>query len=235
MEKNIFNSYLKEINIEITDKQYEQLLKYYNMLVEWNNKINLTSIIEEEAVFIKHFYDSLTLNNIIDLSTVKSLCDIGTGAGFPGIVIKIVFPNIKVTLVDSLTKRIKFLEEVKKELNLENLEIINSRAEIYSKETREKFDIVTSRAVAKLNILLELSFALVKENSYFIAMKSTNAKEEINLSENALKQLNAKIESIKNINLPKINEPRTLIKIKKLKTTSKKYPREFKQISKNPL
>lgn len=235
MEKNIFNEYLSDINIEITDKQYEQLIMYYNLLIEWNNKINLTSITEKKSVFIKHFYDSLSINKIIDLKKIETLCDIGTGAGFPGVVIKIVFPNIHVTLVDSLTKRIKFLEDVKEKLNLENLDIINSRAEIYAKETREKFDVVTSRAVAKLNVLLELSFALVKENGYFIAMKSTNAEEEIKNSSNAIKKLDAKIDSTKNILLPKINEPRTLIKFIKLKKTPKNYPREFKQISKNPL
>lgn len=235
MEKNIFNEYLSDINIEITDKQYEQLIMYYNLLIEWNNKINLTSITEKESVFIKHFYDSLSINKIIDLKKIETLCDIGTGAGFPGVVIKIVFPNIHVTLVDSLTKRIKFLEDVKEKLNLENLDIINSRAEIYAKEKREKFDVVTSRAVAKLNVLLELSFALVKEKGYFIAMKSSNAEEEIKNSSNAIKKLDAKIDSTKNILLPEINEPRTLIKFIKLKKTSKNYPREFKQISKNPL
>ena len=235
MEKNIFNEYLSDINIEITDKQYEQLMTYYNLLINWNSKINLTSITEKESVFIKHFYDSLSINKIIDLNKVETLCDIGTGAGFPGIVIKIVFPNIHVTLVDSLTKRIKFLEDVKEQLNLENLDIINSRAEVYAKDTREKYDVVTSRAVAKLNVLLELSFALVKENGYFIAMKSTNAEEEIKNSSNAIKKLDAKIDSTKNILLPKINEPRTLIKFIKLKKTPKQYPREFKQISKNPL
>ncbi len=235
MEKNIFNEYLSDINIEITDKQYEQLMTYYNLLINWNSKINLTSITEKESVFIKHFYDSLSINKIIDLNKVETLCDIGTGAGFPGIVIKIVFPNIHITLVDSLTKRIKFLEDVKEQLNLENLDIINSRAEVYAKDTREKYDVVTSRAVAKLNVLLELSFALVKENGYFIAMKSTNAEEEIKNSLNAIKKLDAKIDSTKNILLPKINEPRTLIKFIKLKKTPKHYPREFKQISKNPL
>lgn len=235
MEKSIFNELLKELDIELTEKKYNQLCEYYKLLVEWNNKINLTSITEETQVFIKHFYDSLSINKIIDLSTIKTLCDIGTGAGFPGIVIKIVFPNIHVTLVDSLTKRIKFLEVVKEQLNLNDLDIINSRAEIYSKNTREKFDIVTSRAVAKLNVLLELSFSAVKENGYFIAMKSSNANEELDLSRNALKELDGKVEKIENLNLPLVNEPRTLIKIFKTRKTKEKYPREFKQISKNAL
>lgn len=235
MEKSIFNELLKELDIELTEKKYNQLCEYYKLLVEWNNKINLTSITEETQVFIKHFYDSLSINKIIDLSTIKTLCDIGTGAGFPGIVIKIVFPNIHVTLVDSLTKRIKFLEVVKEQLNLNDLDIINSRAEIYSKNTREKFDIVTSRAVAKLNVLLELSFSAVKENGYFIAMKSSNANEELDLSRNALKELDGKVEKIENLNLPLVNEPRTLIKILKTRKTKEKYPREFKQISKNAL
>lgn len=235
MEKSIFNELLKELDIELTEKKYNQLYEYYKLLVEWNSKINLTSITEEKQVFIKHFYDSLSINKIIDLSTAKTLCDIGTGAGFPGIVIKIIFPNIHVTLVDSLTKRIKFLEVVKEQLNLNDLDIINSRAEIYSKNTREKFDIVTSRAVAKLNVLLELGFSAVKENGYFIAMKSSNANEELDLSRNALKELDGKVEKIENLNLPLVNEPRTLIKILKTRKTKEKYPREFKQISKNAL
>ena len=235
MEKNIFKSYLEELNIELTDEKYEKLSTYYTLLKEWNEKINLTSIIEEESVYIKHFYDSLTINKIIDLSTVKTLCDVGTGAGFPGIVIKIMFPNIKVTLVDSLTKRINFLNLVKEKLNLEDLEIVNSRAEDYSRKKRECFDIVTSRAVAKLNILLEISFPLVKEKGYFIALKSKTAKEEIEQSKNELKILDAQIEDIMELKLPKINDERTLIKIKKLSTTKKKYPREFKQISTKPL
>lgn len=235
MEKNIFNNLLKELDIELTDEKYDQLCQYYELLINWNNKINLTSITEETEVFIKHFYDSLSINKIIDLKQIKSLCDIGTGAGFPGIVIKIVFPSIHVTLVDSLTKRINFLSLVKEQLNLKELDIINSRAEIYSKTVREKYDVVTSRAVAKLNVLLEISFPLVKEKGYFIAMKSINAKEELNNAINALKELNGKVESTINLSLPIINEPRTLIKITKLKKTHQKYPREFKQISKNAL
>lgn len=235
MEKNIFNNLLKELDIELTDEKYDQLCQYYELLINWNNKINLTSITEETEVFIKHFYDSLSINKIIDLKQIKSLCDIGTGAGFPGIVIKIVFPSIHVTLVDSLTKRINFLNEVKEQLSLKELDIINSRAEIYSKTVREKYDVVTSRAVAKLNVLLEISFPLVKEKGYFIAMKSINAKEELNNATNALKELNGKVESTINLSLPIINEPRTLIKITKLKKTHQKYPREFKQISKNAL
>ena len=235
MEKNIFNDYLKRINIELTDKQYQQLNDYYTLLKEWNEKINLTNIIEEESVYIKHYYDSLTLNSVIDLSTAKTMCDVGTGAGFPGIVIKIVFPNIKVTLVDSLTKRINFLKIVRDKLELKDLEIINSRIEEYSKTTREKFDIVTSRAVAKLNILLELSFPLVKEQGYFIAMKSKMAKEEINQAKNSMKVLDAIIEEKKEIFLPLIKDERILIKIRKNKKTNKKYPREFKQICVKPL
>lgn len=235
MEKNIFNQLLKELNIELTDEKYNQLCEYYELLINWNNKINLTSITEEKEVFIKHFYDSLSINKIIDLKEIKTLCDIGTGAGFPGIVIKILFPNIHVTLVDSLTKRINFLNQVKEELDLKDLDIINSRAEIYSKTVREQYDVVTSRAVAKLNVLLEISFPLVKEKGYFIAMKSISAQEELKNAANALKALNGKVESTINLSLPIINEPRTLIKITKLKKTHEKYPREFKQISKNPL
>ena len=235
MEKNTFNELLKNLNIEATDDQYEKLIEYYNLLISWNEKINLTSITDKQEVFIKHFYDSLSINQVVDLTQIDTLCDIGTGAGFPGIVLKIMFPNIEITLVDSLTKRIKFLEEVKTRLKLDKLNIVNSRAEDFARKNREQYDIVTSRAVAKLNVLLEISFSLVKVNSYFIAMKSTNYDEEIKLSTRALKELNGTVERIEQLELPIINETRTLIRIKKNEKTKEKYPREFKQISKKPL
>lgn len=225
---------LKKLNIEPTQKQLEQLNRYYELIVEYNKVMNLTGITEKEQVYLKHFYDSLTIAKVIDLNKEETLCDIGTGAGFPGIVLKILFPNLKITLIDSLNKRIEFLKIVIKELNLENIEAIHERAEEYAIKNIEKFDVVTSRAVAPLNILLELSIPLLKINKYFIPYKG-NISREIIESENALKQLDSKVDKIEEFELPKENSNRTIIKIKKINKTNKKYPRKFSEIKKKPL
>ena len=225
---------LKKLGIEPTEEQLEQLNKFYELIAEYNKVMNLTGITEKEQVYLKHFYDSLTIAKVIDLNKEETLCDIGTGAGFPGIVLKILFPNLKITLIDSLNKRIEFLKIVIKELNLNNIEAIHARAEEYAKDNIEKFDIVTSRAVAPLNTLLELSIPLLKINKYFISYKG-NISREIIESENALKQLDSKIEKIEEFELPKENSNRTIIKIKKQNKTNKKYPRKFSEIKKKPL
>ena len=162
MNREEFLTAVKELGISITDKQLEQLNEYYKALVEWNKKINLTSITEEKDVYLKHFYDSLTLFKEYDLTKNISLCDVGTGAGFPGVVLKIVFPNLKITLVDSLQKRLKFLDYVIKLLDLKDVELVHERMEDYSKHNEERFDIITSRAVAKTKILVEISFKALK-------------------------------------------------------------------------
>lgn len=233
MNKEEFLKELHKINIKITNKQLEQLEQYYNILVEENKKYNLTSITNKEEVYLKHFYDSLTINKIIDL-TNQSLCDIGTGAGFPGLVLKIVFPSLNITLVDATEKKCNFLKMVISKLNLKDINIINERAEIYSKEVREKYDIVTSRAVAPLKHLLEYSIPLVKVNGYYIAMKSDISKEieGINTYE---EKLNIKEEDKIIFELPKENSLRTLIKYKKLEKTSLKFPRKYNEIKKKNL
>ena len=234
MNLNNFISELKKINIEINDTQLNQLKKYYELLVEYNKVMNLTGITEEEQVYLKHFYDSLTLTKVIDPTKEETLCDVGTGAGFPGLVIKILFPNLKVTLVDSLNKRIDFLKTVIKELSLKEIEAIHARAEEFAQTNREKYDIVTSRAVAPLNILLEYNIPLLKENKYFIAYKG-NISQEIIDSEHALKELNAKVEKIEEFLLPIEQSNKTIILIKKEKKTNKKYPRKNAEIKKKPL
>ena len=234
MNQNKFIEELKKINIEITDKQLEQLEIYYELLIEYNKVMNLTGITDHDEVYLKHFYDSLTIAKIIDITKEETLCDVGTGAGFPGMVLKIIFPNLKVTLVDSLNKRIEFLKVVKEKLKLTNIEIIHSRIEDYAKDNREKFDIVTSRAVANLSILLEYAIPLVKVNKYFIAMKG-NAKEEIEEGKNAFKVLNSYIEKSLEFKLPIENSQRNLIKIKKISITNKKYPRKYSEIKKKKL
>ena len=155
MNLNLFLDELKKLNINPNEKQLDQLHKYFELLVEYNKVMNLTGITEEEEVYLKHFYDSITLVRVVDLNNVSSLCDIGTGAGFPGMVLKIIFPELEVTLVDSLNKRIEFLKIVINELGLNKIEAIHARAEEYAIKNKEKFDVVTARAVAALNILLE--------------------------------------------------------------------------------
>lgn len=225
---------LKKINIEINEKQLEQLNKYYELLCIWNEKINLTRIVKKEEVYLKHFYDSATLNSIIELNSIENICDFGTGAGFPGIVIKILFPKIHITLVDSLNKRIKFLNEVIKNLDLKDIEAVHSRIEDYAKQNREKYDLVVARAVASLNILLEYSAPIIKINKNFVAMKA-NIDEELENCKNAMQKLSLELVDRKQFTLPKEESKRNLLLFKKKKATEKKYPRSSCEIKKKPL
>ena len=209
MTNNEFIEGLLNLGIKYTDKQLEQLEDYYNLLVEWNNKINLTSIIEKEDVYLKHFYDSLTIVKGIDLNNINTLCDVGTGAGFPGLVIKIMFPHIKVILIDSKNKKLLFIQDVINKLNLENVEVIHTRAEEYN----NKFDLVTSRAVARIDKLVNYTMHLLNNNGVFIAMKG-NIDEE--LTDPIKKEINKKykIENIIKFKLEKENSDRSLVIIK---------------------
>lgn len=233
MNKELFIKSLSELNITPTNLQLEQLEKYYNLLVEENKKYNLTAITNKEDVYLKHFYDSLTISKIIKLSN-QSLCDIGTGAGFPGIVLKIFYPELSITLVDSTLKKCNFLEMIIKELNLTKIEVLNKRAEEFSKETREKYDIVTSRAVAPLKHLLEYSIPLLKVDGTYIAMKSDISKEIDGIS-NYENKLSIKQENIIKFNLPIENSLRTLISYKKLEKTNPIYPRKYNEIKKKDI
>ena len=214
MNKEEFINELEKLNIMLSSHQLDQLDKYYHLLKEWNEKINLTRIIEENDVYLKHFYDSLTLSRVIDLNKSLTLCDIGTGAGFPGLVLKIVFPSLKITLVDSLLKRIKFLNIVIEELGLTGIETVHSRAEDYVKFHKNEFDIVTSRAVSRLINLLDYSVPLVKKGGYFVPMKA-NCEDEIKESLPILKRKNLTVEKIDEFYLPIENSKRTIIKIRK--------------------
>ena len=225
---------LKKINIEITNTQLQQLKTYYEMLIEYNKVMNLTGITELEQVYLKHFYDSATITKVIDLNKEETLCDIGTGAGFQGLVLKILFPNLKITLVDSLNKRINFLNKVIEKLELKDIVAIHDRAEEFAHKNIEEYDIVTSRAVAPLNILIEYSIPMVKINKYFIAYKG-NIEEELKQSEKALKVLKSKIEKKEIFNLPIEESVRTILKIKKTSKTEKIYPRKNAEIKKKPL
>ena len=209
MNKEEFIEELKKINIELSKEQLDKLDNFYNLLVEWNKKINLTRIISEEEVYLKHFYDSLTITKVVNLNKVDTLCDVGTGAGFPGIVLKIVYPNLKVTLIDSLLKRVKYLNEIIKNLELTEIEAIHTRGE----DHKEKYDVVTARAVANIEKLLTYTMHLVKDNGIFIAMKGDIDKE---LTKEVLFKINKKykIEKLKKFLLPKENSLRSLVVIK---------------------
>ena len=232
MNKEVFVEELKKINIDINEEQLNKLETYYNFLIEYNKNVNLTRIVDKSEVYLKHFYDSLTLVKAIDLNNINSLCDVGTGAGFPGMVLAIVYPTLSVTLVDALQKRINFLDELTNKLELKNVKTVHVRIEEYAKDNREKYDIVTCRAVANLRILSEISIPLVKVDGYFIPMKA-NIDNEIEESKNILNKLDCTIEKVLDFKLPIENSTRTLVIIKKNNKTSVKYPRRFDLIKKN--
>ena len=238
MEFEIFSEELenaaKQIEIELTKKQIEKFYNYMNLLLEWNEKINLTAIIEPREVILKHFVDSLTIAKYIKEN--EKLIDVGTGAGFPGIPLSIVKENTDIVLLDSLNKRINFLEEIKENLKLENITTIHGRAEEFgkNKKERETYNIATSRAVAPLNILLEYLIPLVKVGGKAICMKGSNI-EEMENAKNALEILGGKIEKIEEITLPNSDIKRNIIIVKKVKNTPSKYPRKPGTPSKEPI
>lgn len=222
------------INIRITDSQIEKFYIYMYRILEWNKKINLTAIEDENEIILKHFIDSLTIQKYIE--GCKNMIDIGTGAGFPGIPIAIMNDKINITLLDSLKKRINFLNDIIQELKLDNVVAIHGRAEDIAKLNtfREKYDVVTSRAVAQLNILLEYMLPFNKLNGKTISMKGSNI-EEIKDATNALNELGGKIQVVENIVLPNTNIQRNIIIVEKIKETSKKYPRKAGVPKKEPL
>ena len=233
MNQSKFIEEVEKLNIDITGVKLQQLEKYYELLIEYNKVMNLTGITEKKEVYLKHFYDSLTISKIIDLNKEQNLCDLGSGAGFPGIVLKIFYPNLKIVLIDSLSKRINFLNKVIESLELKNIEAVHTRIEEYSKKNTEKFDVVTARAVAPLNILLELGISSVKVGKYFVAMKG-NIKNEPSYSSSLIK-LNCVQNNIIEFELPVENSKRSLIKIVKQKPTPKLFPRKYNDIKKKPL
>lgn len=210
MNKEIFLEELKKNNIIPTPQQLNQLDNFYHLLVEWNKKINLTRIIKEDEVYLKHFYDSLMITKVVDLNNVKTLCDVGTGAGFPGIVLKIFFPNLKITLIDSLQKRVNYLNEIIKTLKLENIQAIHIRGEEY----KGQFDVVTARAVANIEKLVKYTMHLVAQDGMFIAMKGDIEKEFTEEIKNSLSSKYDIIE-IKKFSLPIEHSKRSLVVMKR--------------------
>lgn len=228
MTEEEFITELTKLNIEVTPEKLDQLKEYASFLLEYNQHTNLTAIRDINEVYLKHFYDSLTIVKAINLKEVNTVLDIGTGPGFPGMVLKIIYPHLQITLMDSNNKKINFLKALAQELNL-NVEIIYGRAEEFIVNRREYYDVVTSRAVASLDILAELSIPYVKTNGLFVAMKS-NYQEELQATLPILKKLDSKVEKIEKFSLPKIEANRAIICIRKEKATNHKYPRNYNQI-----
>lgn len=226
---------LRKIQIDISDIQIKQFYDYMNLLIEWNKKINLTAIIEPDEIILKHFIDSLTINN--EIKRGDKIADIGTGAGFPGIPIKILNPENEVVLIDSLNKRLIFLDEVINKLGLKNISTVHARAEEigHNKMYREQFDIVTSRAVAKLNVLLEYMKPLTKIGGKCICLKGPNIEQEISEAKNALEILGGEITKISEITLPGSDNKRTIINVLSVKHLPNRYPRKPGASTDSPL
>ena len=236
MEKEVFFEEMqKKLDIKLNVEQLEKFYKYMGLLIEWNEKMNLTAITEPNEIILKHFVDSLTI--LKEISNNSKVVDVGTGAGFPGIPLSIANESLKITLVDSLNKRLIFLQEVIEKLELKNVEIIHSRAEDFgqNKKYRENFDFATSRAVANLSTLSEYLIPLVKINGKCICMKASDVEEEINQAKNAINVLGGTIEKIEEFKLPESDIGRTIIIINKQKQTPNKYPRKAGTPSKEPI
>ena len=233
----IFESKLNELGITLTDQQKQQFVKFYELLVEWNKVMNLTGITECEEVNEKHFVDSLSIVKAIDISKVETIIDVGTGAGFPGIPLKIAFPHLKVVLLDSLNKRIKFLDTVINELGLDDIKTIHGRAEDFGKnpEYREQFDLCVSRAVANLSTLSEYCVPFIQIGGHFIPYKSGKIQEELDSSRKAVDILGGKIENCVTYALADTDMERSLVVIEKVKATKKAYPRKAGKPSREPL
>lgn len=232
-----FRRDLEELNISLTEEQINQFIRYYELLVEWNEFMNLTAITDYDEVMQKHFVDSLSLIKVFDVSKKVSVIDVGTGAGFPGLALKIAYPNLQITLLDSLNKRIQFLNEVICELGLEGIEAVHGRAEDFAKpgKFRESFDLAVSRAVANLTTLSEYCLPFVKIGGSFISYKSEKVNEEMEDAKKAIAILGGKVERSDEFKLPESDIYRNLVTIKKTKETPKKYPRKAGLPSKEPL
>jgi 16S rRNA (guanine527-N7)-methyltransferase len=232
-----FKQLLSQKDIQLSDHQMKQFARYFELLVEWNEKMNLTAITEEKEVYLKHFYDSISLAFFEDFAANKAICDVGAGAGFPSIPLKIVFPTLKVTIVDSLNKRITFLNELVQALELEEVSLYHDRAETFGQQAafRAFFDYVTARAVARLNVLSELCLPLVKKDGFFLALKAAKSEEEITEAKPAIAVLGGKFQKEISFTLPITDDERHIVVIQKKKETPKKYPRKPGLPNKQPI
>ncbi len=232
----ILKKYASEYDIEINPELSDKLEIYGRLLKEWNDKINLTAIKDDEGIAVKHFLDCLLVSKVADFKDGMSVIDVGTGAGFPGLVIAAAYPNVNVTLLDSTGKKLKAVENMAEEMGVTNVKIIHSRAEDAGKnpEFREKYDFATARAVAELRVLLEYTLPFVKKGGSFLSLKAAIAKEEIEVATKSLQTLGGKVEAVNEFTLPG-GDKRVIIDIKKISQTSPKYPRPSAQIAKKPL
>lgn len=239
MNPEIFAEELANYGFKLSSKQKEQFATYYNKLIEFNKKVNLTRITDKNEVYLKHFFDSITpLLEFSDLfKGEKSLCDVGAGAGFPSLPIKILCPDLSITIVYSLGKRLKFLDELVSDLSLDKVTLVHSRAEDagQNKNLREKFDLVTGRAVARMSVLSEYCLPLAKVDGYLVALKGPKAQDELAEAKNAIEVLGGSVKEVKELTLPDTDDERTLIVVKKVKATPKKYPRQAGTPNRKPL
>lgn len=225
------------LNLSINEKQVEQFIKYKDLLIEWNKKINLTAITDEKEIILKHFIDCISLMSVYKIEDNMNIIDVGTGAGFPAVPIKIMCPDVNVILLDSLNKRINFLNELIAQLELKKIFCIHSRAEDSGrdKKFREKYDLCVSRAVANLAVLSEYCLPFVLVGGTFISFKSVNIDDELNEAKTAIKKLGAKIDSVKTVNIPYSDIQRSMVIIKKIRQTPSQYPRKAGMVSKQPI
>ncbi|WP_085506627.1 16S rRNA (guanine(527)-N(7))-methyltransferase RsmG [Thalassobacillus devorans] len=237
MDKHTFLSKLKEQGIELSERQQEQFRKYFEILVEWNEKMNLTAITDEEGVYLKHFYDSITAAFYHDFTKPLNICDVGAGAGFPSLPLKIVFPQLKVTIVDSLQKRITFLNHLAHELELSDVAFYHDRAENFGKNSkfRESYDLVMARAVARMSVLSELCLPLTQKGGLFMAMKGPNLSEELEDAQLAIRTVGGEVAEVHTFELPEENSERNIALIEKRRKTPRKYPRKAGVPNKTPI
>lgn len=237
MNPEQFRKMLSDKGIQLTDKQMDQFAIYYQVLVDWNEKMNLTGITDRDEVYLKHFYDSLTAGFYMDIMSDLQICDVGAGAGFPSIPLKIIYPHLKITIVDSLKKRITFLENLANELKLDNVTFVHDRAELFGHhpQMRAGYDVVMARAVANLAVLSELCIPLCRQGGTFLSMKGSKTDEEVQHAKNAIHKLGGASPTIQTFTLPEENSERSIILIRKQKQTPKKYPRKPGTPMKNPI
>ncbi|TGB01273.1 16S rRNA (guanine(527)-N(7))-methyltransferase RsmG [Halobacillus salinus] len=237
MDTNTFLNALKEQGIELNEKQQNQFKRYFEILVEWNEKMNLTAITDQEGVYLKHFYDSLTAAFHHDFTKELRICDVGAGAGFPSLPLKIAFPQLKVTIVDSLKKRITFLNHLAHELELDDVAFYHDRAENFGKNAkfREGFDLVMARAVARMSVLSELCLPLTAKGGHFMAMKGPNLVDEMEDAKIAIQTVGGEVQDVFTFHLPEEDSERNIAIIEKRRKTPKKYPRKAGTPNKQPI